>query len=53
MDVHNAYMQRDMMSKSFWVLCEGTHFLGKDFKMYLKDKLSPAEYPIIEVCSPK
>lgn len=53
MDVHNAYMQRDLMSKSFWILCEGSHFMGKDFQMYLKDKLIPVEYAIIEKCSPK
>ena len=53
MEVHNAYMQRDLMSKSFWILCEGTHFMGKDFQMYLKKQLSPSEYPIIEQCSSK
>ena len=53
LDVHNAYMQRDLMSKSFWILCEGSRFMGKDFKMYLKKKLPPSEYPIIEQCSPK
>ena len=51
MDVHNAYMQRDLMSKSFWILCQGTHFMDKDFQMYLKKQLSPSEYPIIEKCS--
>jgi len=52
MDVHKAYMQRDKMSKSFWILCEGSQFLGKDFQIYLKKKLIPAEYAIIEKCSP-
>ncbi|MCW8837620.1 MAG: HU family DNA-binding protein [Thiovulaceae bacterium] len=52
MDVHNAYMERDFMSKSFWVLCEGSNFLGKNFQMYLKEKLIPAEYAIIDKCSP-
>lgn len=52
MEVHNAYIQRDLMSKSFWILCEGSQFLGKDFKMYLKKKLIPGEYEIIEKCSP-
>ena len=51
MDVHYAYMQRDLMSKSFWILCEGSQFLGKDFQMYLKNKLTPIEYAIIERCS--
>jgi nucleoid DNA-binding protein len=53
MDVHNAYMQRDNMSKSFWILCEGSQSLGTDFKMYLKNKLTPPDYAIIELCSPK
>ena len=51
MEVHNAYMQRDLMSKSFWILCEGSHFMGSDFLMYLKKNLKPSEYPIIEQCS--
>jgi DNA-binding protein HU-beta len=51
MDVYNAYMQIDKMSKSFWILCEGTHFMGKDFQIYLKEELNSAEYPIIERCS--
>lgn len=51
MDVYNAYMQRDMMSKSFWILCEGSRFLGRDFQIYLKKKLVPIEYAIIEKCS--
>ena len=53
MDVHNAYMQRDLMSKSFWILCEGSHFMGKNFQMYLKEKLIPIEYAIIKKCSTK
>ena len=53
MEVHNAYMQRDLMSKSFWILCEGSHFMGKNFQMYLKKELIPIEYAIIEKCSSK
>lgn len=53
MDVHNAYMQIDLMSESFWILCEGSHFMGKNFQMYLKKKLIPREYAIIQKCSPK
>ena len=52
MEVHNAYMQRDLMSKSFWILCEGSQLMGKDFQMYLKKKLPQSDYPIIERCSP-
>ncbi|WP_373070435.1 HU family DNA-binding protein [Sulfurimonas sp.] len=51
MDVHNTYMDMDKMGKSFWILCEGTHFMGKDFQIYLKEQLLPAEYPIIKRCS--
>lgn len=51
MEVHNAYMERDRMSKSFWILCEGSQFMGKNFQMYLQEQLIPAEYAIIERCS--
>lgn len=51
MEVHNAYKQRFQIGKSFWILCEGTNFIGKDFQIYLKDQLTPVEYPIIQRCS--
>jgi nucleoid DNA-binding protein len=53
MDVYNAYKQRDLVGKSFWILCEGSHFMGKDFQIYLKKKLTPEEYAIIQRCSSK
>lgn len=52
-DVHKAYLKQDKMGKSFWILCEGAKIMGKDFKKYLEKKLTPADYAIIEVCSPK
>lgn len=53
MDVYNAYMQRGLIGESYWILCEGSKFIGEDFKIYLKKKLTQKKYKIIEKCSSK
>lgn len=50
MDVYDAYMNADKMRRSFWVLCQGSKYIGKDFQKFLRAKLHPMEYKIIQRC---
>jgi DNA-binding protein HU-beta len=52
MDVHKAYKDYGEIKKSSWILCQGSNFLGADFNVYLKKKLTPSEYKIINRCKP-
>lgn len=49
-DVYDAYMNVDKMNRSFWVLCQGAKYIGKDFQKFLIKKLHPMEYKIIKRC---
>ena len=50
LDVYDAYMSVDKMSRSFWILCEGANYIGEDFQRFLMKKLHPMEYKIIQRC---
>jgi DNA-binding protein HU-beta len=50
--VHKAYKNQGEMEKSSWILCQGSNFMGADFKVYLKKTLTAAEFEITSKCEP-